>query len=730
MFDLNLNKSIIVRSKLPANIKKLLTENPKLEAILINSETSKQAIAYIKQWIIDEIKLKPDAYQFYKNEHNLRKDYEKLDWQSTAAIRILDTIDNEGNKYEDLNLRGKLVKNRPFEILWKTVHEAKEIAHEDFYTDMVYLFRQFNGTYQQNIPKKKEVEKWMTQHLSGLDERIVKLREQNKKRIINEILKNIDKGEINDSKYYFPEGISYNEKVKLLNKWWDEKIFHLRFAVKTVERLNQYLDYSLSTEMLDIMNKAAEKGIPIFINPYYLSLLNVNEPEFAKNTDLAIRQYILYSEQLIEEFGNIVAWEKEDVVEAGKPNAAGWILPSAHYLHRRYPEVAILIPATMGRACGGLCSSCQRMYGFQKGNLNFNIEKLKPKESWEARLTQLMEYFENDSQLRDILITGGDALMSQDKSLERILNAVYNMALRKKLKNENRPEDKQFAEILRVRLGTRLLAYLPQRVTPELTRVLKEFKDKASKIGVQQFVIQTHFESPLEVTPEAIKAIEQIISAGWIITNQLVFTSAASRRGHTAQLRKVLNDAGVITYYTFSVKGYKENSENFATNARAVQEQIEEKALGFIPEELRDKIDRFHDSAHLMKEKLEKIKVQFDIPFLATDRNVLNLPGVGKSLSFRTIGITEDGRRILEFDHDPNRKHSPIIHDMGKVVIIESKSITEYLQQLKSMDEDIENYETIWGYSIGATESRMSLYDYPEYDYKVTNLMTNLDVQN
>ena len=37
----------------------------------------------------------------------------------------------------------------------------------------------------------------------------------------------------------------------------------------------------------------------------------------------------------------------------------------------------------MGRACGGLCSSCQRMYDFQRGNLNFNLDQLKPKKTWD-----------------------------------------------------------------------------------------------------------------------------------------------------------------------------------------------------------------------------------------------------------------------------------------------------------------------------------------------------------
>ena len=62
---------------------------------------------------------------------------------------------------------------------------------------------------------------------------------------------------------------------------------------------------------------------------------------------------MVYSKQLIDEYNHIVAWEKEDLVKPGKPNAAGWLLPNDHNIHRRYPEVAILIPDTMGRACGG-----------------------------------------------------------------------------------------------------------------------------------------------------------------------------------------------------------------------------------------------------------------------------------------------------------------------------------------------------------------------------------------
>jgi lysine 2,3-aminomutase len=100
----------------------------------------------------------------------------------------------------------------------------------------------------------------------------------------------------------------------------------------------------------------------------------------------------------------------------------------------------------------------------------------------------------------------------------------------------------------------------------------------------------------------------------------------------------------------------------------------------------------------------------------------------GKSLTFRTIGITRYGRRILEFDHDSNRNHSPIIEKTGKVIIIESKSISEYLQQLKDIGENISNYESIWGYSIGETEPHVPMYEYPEYDFQITDKNTNLEI--
>jgi lysine 2,3-aminomutase len=171
-----------------------------------------------------------------------------------------------------------------------------------------------------------------------------------------------------------------------------------------------------------------------------------------------------------------------------------------------------------------------------------------------------------------------------------------------------------------------------------------------------------------------------------------------------------------------------ENNFSFVPNARVVQEQLEEKVIGKIHEDHYETIRKFPEEAEMMVENIDGLRKFSGLPFLATDRNVLNLPGVGKSLTFRVIGITRYGRRILEFDHDETRRHSPIIRKMGKIIIIESKSIQEYLRQLSEMGEDPEDYTGLYGYSVGQTESRVPVYDYPEYAYSLTGEFSNLEI--
>ena len=659
--------------------------------------------------------------------------------EAREQIRLL--LQYDGQDVHELST-GQDISVQTIRLLYQFLTEKLENIEmpTDLFVELFQLFKRLQGE-SVPLPSPQRIKSRNDRWDTGLDEEVREMRDENKERMLHLLIQKIENRKSKPSvRFHFEEGMSYEEKYQLVSKWWGDFRFHLSMAVKSPAELNRFLGNSLSSETMYLLNRARKKGMPFFATPYYLSLLNVTGYGY---NDEAIRSYILYSPRLVETYGNIRAWEKEDIVEAGKPNAAGWLLPNGHNIHRRYPEVAILIPDTMGRACGGLCASCQRMYDFQSERLNFEFETLRPKESWDSKLRRLMTYFEQDTQLRDILITGGDALMSQNKTLRNILEAVYRMAVRKQRANLERPEGEKYAELQRVRLGSRLLAYLPMRINDELVDILREFKEKASAVGVKQFIIQTHFQTPLEVTPEAKEAIRKILSAGWIITNQLVYTVAASRRGHTTRLRQVLNSLGVVCYYTFSVKGFNENYAVFAPNSRSMQEQQEEKIYGqMTPEQAEElyKILETKVSAGINEEKpkedadtakqIRRFMRKHHLPFLATDRSVLNLPAIGKSMTFQLVGLTEEGKRILRFEHDGTRHHSPIIDQMGQIYIVENKSLAAYLRQLSKMGEDPEDYASIWSYTKGETEPRFSLYEYPDFPFRITDKMSNLEISN
>ena len=659
--------------------------------------------------------------------------------EAREQIRLL--LQYDGQDVHELST-GQDISVQTIRLLYQFLTEKLENIEmpTDLFVELFQLFKRLQGE-SVPLPSPQRIKSRNDRWDTGLDEEVREMRDENKERMLHLLIQKIENRKSKPSvRFHFEEGMSYEEKYQLVSKWWGDFRFHLSMAVKSPAELNRFLGNSLSSETMYLLNRARKKGMPFFATPYYLSLLNVTGYGY---NDEAIRSYILYSPRLVETYGNIRAWEKEDIVEAGKPNAAGWLLPDGHNIHRRYPEVAILIPDTMGRACGGLCASCQRMYDFQSERLNFEFETLRPKESWDSKLRRLMTYFEQDKQLRDILITGGDALMSQNKTLKNILEAVYRMAVRKQRANLERPEGEKYAELQRVRLGSRLLAYLPMRINDEFVDILREFKEKAAAVGVKQFIIQTHYQTPLEVTPEAKEAIRKILSAGWIITNQLVYTVAASRRGHTTRLRQVLNSLGVVCYYTFSVKGFNENYAVFAPNSRSMQEQQEEKIYGqMTPEQAEElyKILETKISTGINEEnpkedadtakQIRRFMRKHHLPFLATDRSVLNLPAIGKSMTFQLVGLTEEGKRILRFEHDGTRHHSPIIDQMGQIYIVENKSLAAYLRQLSKMGEDPEDYASIWSYTKGETEPRFSLYEYPDFPFRITDKMSNLEISN
>lgn len=639
---------------------------------------------------------------------------------SEAKDLFITFLENEGKTIHEWS-RDEDVTLCTMKLLYDFLrHDVDLSIGTDLFVDLfMQLYRLTGNAVQQ--PSENKIRQLTHRWPSGLDEEVKAVRKENRERMLHLLIERVEHA--HSSRFHFAENMSYEEKYQQVCQWWHDDRFQLRMALKSPKEINLFMGKTLSADTLYIMRSARKKGIPFFVTPYYLSLLD----PYNRYDDTAIRSYIFYSPELVKNFGTIRAWEREDVVVAGQPNAAGWIVPEGENIHRRYPEVAILIPDTMGRACGGLCASCQRMYGFQSKRLNFDFSELKAHDSWPKKLSRLMQYFEDDPLLRDILITGGDALMSRNKTLKHILDAVCQMAARKHKANAQRPDGRKFAELQRVRLGSRLPVYLPMRIDDELVGILRDFREKASAVGVRQFIIQTHFQSPLEVTPEAESAVKKLLSAGWIVDNQQVFNVASSRRGHSMKLRETLSQIGVVGYYTFTVKGFEENRAVFAPNARSVQESVEEKRYGMLTETEADVLATSLTSAPNPGAVLQHYLRTHKRSVIATDRNVLNLPAIGKSMTFQLMGYTPDGRRILQFDHDANRLHSPVIHRIGKVNILENRSIASYLRHLQVMGEDPKDYSTIWYYTQSQTERRFPLYCYPDFHYRMDTFGNLLD---
>ena len=112
------------------------------------------------------------------------------------------------------------------------------------------------------------------------------------------------------------------------------------------------------------------------------------------------------------------------------------------------------------------------------------------------RIDKAIEYIRNTPQVRDVLLSGGDALLVSDEKLEYII---------KKLR--------EIPHVEIIRLGSRVPVVLPQRITPELVDMLKKY---------HPIWLNTHFNHPNEITEEAKLACERLANAGIPLGNQSV----------------------------------------------------------------------------------------------------------------------------------------------------------------------------------------------------------------
>jgi len=202
---------------------------------------------------------------------------------------------------------------------------------------------------------------------------------------------------------------------------------------------------------------------PARINPYYLSLIKEKD-------DPIYKQCIPVEEELKDNQC------EEDPLHEEPENQIRQNVPSL--ITHRYPDRILF---RVSNQCSMYCRFCTRKR--KVGDLN--------KQPTINEIRKALNYIKEHTEIRDVLLSGGDPLMLSDEFLDKILFEVYNI-----LKNR---------EDFMIRIGTRMPCCLPQRITPELCNILKKYKP---------LYINTHFNHPNEITPESKKACEMLADSG------------------------------------------------------------------------------------------------------------------------------------------------------------------------------------------------------------------------
>jgi len=382
----------------------------------------------------------------------------------------------------------------------------------------------------------------------------------------------------------------------------------------------------LRPEELRAAKEAVHYKLPFAITPYYASLMD-DDPEAGR--DRVVRAQVLPPRNYVEAMADRSKGGPEtfDFMQERDTSPIDLVT-------RRYPNIVILKPYN---TCPQICVYCQR---------NWEIdEAMSPRAlaSWD-KIEAACAWIEQHPAICEVLITGGDPLTLADATLGRILGRLARIP-----------------HIDLVRIGTRIPATLPQRITRKLASTLSAFR----KVGRRDIALVTHVEHAYEITPEMAEAVDLLRRKGITVYNQLVYTFFASRRFESAKLRLLLRRIGIDPYYTFVPKGKEETADYRVPIARIMQEAKEEVRL--LPGMRR------------------------------TDAPVYNVPRLGKNhlraMQHRDlISVLPDGSRVYEFhpwEKNVAQRESYVGTDVP---------ILHYLNRLAAIGENPADYESIWYY--------------------------------
>ena len=276
---------------------------------------------------------------------------------------------------------------------------------------------------------------------------------------------------------------------------WNDWKWQLRSRLKDDAALERLI--RLSEDERSAIRRH-QGSLPVAITPYYASLLDPDDP-----LQPLRRSVVMVGDEYLDSPGEAADPLNED---------GDTVVPG---LVHRYPDrVLFLVTGT----CPVYCRYCtrSRLVGQPNGEYSFSTGQ------WEKAIA----YIEAHPVIRDVLISGGDPLILSDDRLEWLLSKIRRI---------------RHVEFLRI--GTKVPAALPQRITPALVKMMARY---------HPFYLSIHFTHPAELTPEVAQACSRLADAGIPLGSQTVLLAGINDDAATLrQLFHGLLQLRVKPYYLY-----------------------------------------------------------------------------------------------------------------------------------------------------------------------------------
>lgn len=310
-----------------------------------------------------------------------------------------------------------------------------------------------------------------------------------------------------DIKDTIPKGLSPLQEEKILSRKkkileilngtesdWNDWKWQLKNRISDVSLLSKIIN--LTDSEIDSIKKVEQK-YRWGITPYYTSLIDDDD----KFNPIKLQSIPTFLE--LDDRGVLDPMSEEYTNPAGS-------------ITRRYPDRLII---NVTNVCPSFCRHCQR-----RRNIGC-IDEHRSKEV----LQESINYIKANTEIRDVLLTGGDALMLSDNTLDWLLSELFNIST-----------------VDYVRIGTRCPVTMPQRITDDLLKILKKYRP---------IYINTHFNHPLEITKDAKAACDKLANSGIPLGNQAVLLNGINNDKYIMRLlNQELLKCRVKPYYIFHAK--------------------------------------------------------------------------------------------------------------------------------------------------------------------------------